>query len=225
MSKKLHEYIFGQEQSRKRLRNTLHGRNIVTIVDPLPPHVSIDEVLRTIEVVYPSSLVSNIEAIYVGKFEILRKRELQGLYYNGTIYVTNEQDNNDDLFDDLVHEFSHAVESIKGEEIYGDGEIKAEFKKKRIQLYDLLETSGFEPDKALFLDTKFSPELDNFLYRVVGYDALQHLGAGVFVSSYSATSLREYWAKGVEEYLLKDRNYLKQVSPALFYKIELLFGH
>ena len=105
MNKKIHEYIFGQEQSRKRRQNTLHGRDIVTIVNPLPPSVSIDEVLRAIEMIYPPSLVSEIDMIYVGEFEILRKRELQGLYYHGTIYITNEQDSNDDLFDDLVHEF------------------------------------------------------------------------------------------------------------------------
>jgi hypothetical protein len=224
MTKKLHEYIFGQEKSRKRRQNTLHGRDIVTVVNSLPPNVSVDSVLRKIEVIYPPALLSELDMIYIGDFEVLKKRELQGLYYNGTVYITNEQDNDDDLFDDLVHELSHAIESALKANIYGDGEIETEFETKRLQLYDLLASHGYEPDKNLFLNTKFSSKLDNFLYKEVGYDTIQYIAAGIFVSSYSATSLREYWAKGVEEYLLKDRKYLQQVSPTLYYKIDLLFS-
>jgi len=45
---------------------------------------------------------------------------------------------------------------------------------------------------------------------------------GLFVSPYAATSLREYFAIGFEEYHLKDRVYLKKISPKLYFKIEEL---
>jgi len=43
---------------------------------------------------------------------------------------------------------------------------------------------------------------------------------GLFVSPYAITSLREYFSTGFEEYFLKDRNYLKNMSPAIYNKIE-----
>ena len=42
---------------------------------------------------------------------------------------------------------------------------------------------------------------------------------GLFVSPYAATSLQEYFANGVENYFLDDRDYLRKISPVLTEKI------
>jgi len=42
----------------------------------------------------------------------------------------------------------------------------------------------------------------------------------LFYSPYAITSLREYWANGFENYLLGDRERLKDLSPILFRKVE-----
>jgi len=42
---------------------------------------------------------------------------------------------------------------------------------------------------------------------------------GIFSSPYAITSLREYWAKGFEEYYLGVQQDLKKISPVLFSKL------
>jgi len=44
----------------------------------------------------------------------------------------------------------------------------------------------------------------------------------MFTGAYAATSHREYFARGFEEYYLGDKVYLKQVSPYIYKKLSLL---
>jgi hypothetical protein len=71
-----------------------------------------------------------------------------------------------------------------------------------------------------FLNPEYSAQFDKYLYEVLGYPLLTSLSMGLFVSPYAITSLREYFSTGFEEYFLKDQNYLKNISPAIYNKIE-----
>jgi len=71
-----------------------------------------------------------------------------------------------------------------------------------------------------FLNPEYNAQFDKYLYEVLGYPLLTSLSMGLFVSPYAVTSLREYFSTGFEEYFLKDRNYLKNISPAIYNKIE-----
>ena len=107
--------------------------------------------------------------------------------------------------------------------MYDDNEIAAEFVGKRKQLRTILKTNGHElKDPMLFIRTEYNPEFDNFLYDDVGYDKLNILSVGLFVSPYGATSLREYFANGFEHFYLHDPTYLEKVSPKLYKKIYAL---
>ena len=60
------DHIRESSENSKRKLNTLFGRDIVHVVDPLPDHVSIDNVLKRIESSrITGDLVRNIDAIYV----------------------------------------------------------------------------------------------------------------------------------------------------------------
>ena len=61
-----------------------------------------------------------------------------------------------------------------------------------------------------------------FLYREVGYPLMTSLTMGLFVSPYAATSIREYFARGFEEYYLGDRKYLTKISPMVYNKVQYL---
>ena len=74
----------------------------------------------------------------------------------------------------------------------------------------------------LFFSEEYVDELDNFLYDQIGYDKIIPLTVGLFTSPYSVTSLREYFANGFEEYLSGEKDYLKEISPSLYNKIEFL---
>ena len=70
---------------------------------------------------------------------------------------------------------------------------------------------------------EYDARFDDYLYKDLGYDKLRLITPELFYSPYAITSLREYWANGFENYLLGDRNMLKDISPVLYNKIENLF--
>ena len=61
-----------------------------------------------------------------------------------------------------------------------------------------------------------------FLKDGVGYERLNNLINGLFLNPYSTVSLREYFARGFEEYYLGDRLYLKKICPYINKKLYLL---
>ena len=68
----------------------------------------------------------------------------------------------------------------------------------------------------------YDKDIDMFLYKGVGYDVMWNFVNGLFPSPYSATSLREYFAVGFEDYFMKEKEQLKKICPILFAKLEKL---
>ena len=68
--------------------------------------------------------------------------------------------------------------------------------------------------------------MDDFLYKELGYDKLNYLINGIFLNPYAVTSIREYFASGLEKYLLDNtkREQLRNFSPELTKKIEELIN-
>ena len=124
------------------------------------------------------------------------------------------------MVDDIVHEIAHSVEMLFRTQLYLDEAIKKEFLGKRKRLLDILEQEGYNIYKNEFLDLDYSKAFDEFLYKDVGYPTLISLTMGLFVSPYAATSLREYFANGFENYFLGDKQYLRKLSPYLFNKVQ-----
>ena len=183
--------------------------------------------MDTISSYIPSHLFAEIDSVYVGLFDDFEKRETNAAYKDGAIYISNEQDDEQDLIDDIVHEVAHSLEAPYGYLLYGDGKLKEEFLSKRKKLYDVLEAEGLDPNLDLFMNTEYSLEMDNYLYKEVGYDRLNFImnSYNIFTSAYPATSLREYFASGFEYYFLEEPSYLAEICPALFDKIEELHNY
>ena len=205
-------------EERIRSSNNLHAY----ILNPLPEHINIDNILTTVESILPESILSIIDSVYVGDFEELRERDIESMWKNGVIYTTNEQENDLDMVEDIIHEFAHALEDVRGLELYSDQSMEAEFLQKRRHLYDILASHGLADNMSSFMKTEYSTEFDKYLYEKVGYEKLEFLTMGLFITPYSATALREYWAEGFEQYYLPngDRAELRQISPAVYNKIE-----
>jgi hypothetical protein len=199
----------------------IYGDKLVFLKDQLPYRFDLNQVLETIEGLIPKWLVENVDAIYVGKFKDLDNGEMpfNAKYKEGALYITNEQDNENDMIDDIVHEIAHAVEERFGEDIYSDNDIESEFLSKRNTLYTLLDQEGYDPPKDKFNDPEYDKYFDYYLYDAVGYPLLENLIIGLFYSPYAVTSINEYFANGFENYFLRDRNYLKRISPVLYNKI------
>jgi hypothetical protein len=185
--------------------------------------VDLEVVISKLESAVPTHLLSEIEMVVVGHFDEFEERSINAFYKDGAIYISNAQDNNDDIYDDILHETSHSLESAYGSQIYRDEKIKNEFLRKRKYLHDIMWKKGFKTPLSVFSDTEYSEEFDMFLYQQVGYDKLSSLMMGMYINPYAATSLSEYFATGFAEfYLNSDHKYLKKISPALYEKLILL---
>jgi len=211
-----------QRASTTRKEYRVHGTDVF-IKDALPDNIDMKKVVRQIEYLTPLSMFRNIDVIYIGQFDEFEERDINAFFADGALYITNHQSDYNDMVDDIIHEMAHSTEELYQKEIYSDGKIEDEFLSKRDTLRRILSSLDYDIGNYDFSDVEYSKEFDHLLLQVVGYPKLTNLTRGIFASPYSATSLREYWATGFEEYLLGDRRFLAHTSPKLYNKINTLF--
>ena len=206
----------------KRMKDEFKLNGITVVIkDRLPESINPEFVFNYINARVPFYLTSNIEVIYIGQFPEMQERDINAYFENDAIYVTNEQEDEMDMIEDIIHEISHAVEQYNQEFIYGEGLLQREFIAKRKRLSSLLSQKYDVPD-TFNHDFEYDQAIDDFLYRTVGYDALNQICVNIFPSGYAATSISEYWAKGFEELFIGDRDSLRQICPALFRTLVML---
>ena len=197
--------------------------NHVYVKDELTNGLSPDEVIEEFESYIPDHLLDEVEMIIIGWFDEFDERKINAFYSDNCLYISNEQDDPEDMIDDLIHETAHSLEAPHGNLIYGDGKLEKEFFNKRMHLHELLWTHGYKAPKSFFVDLDYNVEFDDFLLNQVGYDKLSLLMQGIFISPYAATSLREYFATGFTDFFMhSSRSDLKNVSPILYNKITSL---
>ena len=196
----------------------------VHIKDPLPNNIDILKVLGEVENKIPARLTNEIDGFYIGFFKEFEERNINAMYRDGAIFITNDQDNNDDMIDDLIHEIAHAVEDLHAEFIYSDSRIQNEFIGKRIRFRDMLREYGYLDgyENLNFEELEYDAELDDYLYKKLGYEKLETFTNGLFITPYATIGVREYFATAFEECLLKDHSYVKKISPMVYRKIEKL---
>ena len=193
-------WIFESIKKSKKMKDhyKLHDIDIF-IKDPLPEDISADFVLKYISKRIPYYLLKGVDMVYIGQFKQLVDRQINALFEDGAIYLTNEQD------------------------IYDDGSVAREFLGKRKRLFSTLMRNHYNPPVEIQIELEFSKMIDDYFYKEVGYEAMWNLINGLFPSPYAATSLREYFARGFEEYVMENKRDLKKVCPVLFSKIEQLY--
>jgi len=210
-----------KEAQRELGEYTLFGSTRVYTIEPLPEDLDLHFVLDTIEKKIPKVFFYDIDSIFIGQFKEFVERDVNAFYSDGAIFVTNHQDDEQDLLDDIVHEAAHAVERVFPEYIY-DGHLEREFLLKRKTLFHRLQSDKHSVDIDSFLDVKYSREFDEFLYLEIGYPLLTSLTFDLFNSPYAITSLQEYWANGFEGFFTGDPMRIKSISPEIYKKIVTL---
>jgi len=200
---------------------TASGIHVFTKDELVNDSVDLEGVIGKLESILPDHVRDGVEMVIVGQFDEFQERGINAFYKDGALYVSNFQSDNADLLDDLIHETAHSVEEQYGMEIYADQEIKDEFLRKRMHIYNVLWNMGFEPVEADFLETEYDQDFDEYLHQDIGYDKLSEILKGIMVSPYAATSLREYFATGFTEFYLHpdSHGYLKKTSPELYKKL------
>ena len=213
------------QENNKKVNNFYTSAGIhVYIKDPLTNGLDMEEIVSVVENRIPKKFLTEVEMIIVGDLEEFEDRKINAMYKDGCLYITNEQDDADDLIDDIIHEIAHSLEEPFGLKIYGDKKLSSEFLNKRGQLRNILLQHGLKTQLNFFMNTEYDIEFDDFLLNKVGYDKLSILMQGLFISPYAATSLREYFATGFTDFFMEpDHRLLKSVSPILYKKIEKLY--
>ncbi len=210
----------GYLKNKNKNNFTWNGIQIFIKDDFTNSDISIESVLAQVEKSMTQYFLTTLDAIYVGQFELLAKRHLVAYFESRAIYVTNEQDNDQDMVDDLIHEIGHAVEEENRDILYADGQVEAEFLQKRKELWSLLSSEGFDLNLQYYLESEYNEHFDSYLYNDVGYPTLSALTVNLFCSPYGATSLREYYANGFEHFFHnKDIQRVKSLSPKLYEKL------
>ena len=210
-----------RSQARKK-EWRFYGNVNVFIKDPLPDYINLSLCLDRIERTIPSHLAYGLDGLFIGQFPEFEERHINAFYRDGAIYITNDQDDDEDFIDDVVHELAHLVENTYGAEIYEDQKISREFLGKRQRLFHMLRTEGYSVEPRDFMETEYSEEFDMFLFKTVGYDVLSQLTQGLFLTPYGVTSLAEYFAESFEQYFVKGRSEIKELSPRCYEKLNLL---
>ena len=204
----------------KKLKDHYMLRGIdIYVKDQLPQDIDVDFVIKYVAKRLPDHVLSNIDIIYIGHFQDLIDRDINALWQNGAIYITNDQDNEMDMIDDLIHEIAHSNEKQFERIIYEDGKLEKEFLYRRKKIAQILVEKGYGVPTGFIYDISYNKDIDDFLYEKVTYDVLWQIIPGIFPSPYAVTSIREYWAKGFEQFYMGNGADLKETSPVLFSKL------
>tara|TARA_R100000234_G_scaffold110625_1_gene83119 strand:- start:725 stop:1432 length:708 start_codon:yes stop_codon:yes gene_type:complete len=207
---------------KRRKEYVIYGDVPVFIKDHLPDNIDLEYSLKYIEKTIPRHLSYGLDSVFIGNFPEFEERQINAFYRDGAIYISNKQDDDDDLIDDVVHEIAHLAEATYGSLIYSDQKITREFLGKRQRLFYLLKAEGFNVEPKDFMQVEYSQEFDMFLFEEVGYPLLTQITIGLFLTPYATTSLSEYFSESFEGYFLKDRESVKEVAPSCYEKIKEL---
>ena len=120
---------------------TISGISIV-IKDKLQFELDFEELADVLNR-FPKSFLRLVDYVIIGEFEFLSKQHYNAAFKDGAIYVSNIQEGNASVVDDIVHEIGHAVEENHWNEIYSDLQVEREFLKKRMTLHVELDKNGF----------------------------------------------------------------------------------
>ncbi len=197
-------------------------QNFQVFVKQAPENIDVEKTFKKVNLFIPQNIISIIDVVYIGDFSFLNDRNINAMYKDGGVYISNEQDNEKDLIDDFVHELAHAVEEEHGDFLYADEEIKNEYFGKLKKLKNYLAFEGYDIRNVNFFNTNYDKDFDSFLLNDIGYDKLRYFIDGLFLAPYSVTSLREYFARAFEEYFLGNVDYLRRVCPYVYKKLHNL---
>jgi hypothetical protein len=215
-------YIVEKSKKVKKEYYYIYGNVPVYLKDTLPNNINITRALQKAQQAVPRRLVRDLEMVIIGHIPEFEERQINALYKEGTVYITNAQSSTENLITDLIHELAHCAEEYFAQDLYADMQLENEFIQKRKKLYDILLDRDFKIPAKYFLDPEYDQDFDMFLYTVVGYPVLLTLTYDLFMSPYAITSLREYFAKGFEEYVLGNEKNLKDISPILYNRLKEL---
>lgn len=213
----LREYVSKRRQP--QIEYSLFDSIPIQFINPFVFDISIPQVVAKLEGLMSRNYFQFIEVIYIGQFGLLEDKDVEALYSDGCIYLSNVIDSNDNVLEHLIHESLHSIESNLSQDIYFDKQLEHEFLGKRKNLMVELDSNGFSYDENKFMNPEFDMDFDKYLYQEIGYTNLSMLSASIFINPYAITDISEYLATGWTEYFLGNVNDIRNMCPVLYKKI------
>jgi hypothetical protein len=213
----LREYIVEKMETTPKIFSFAGAR--VEQVDELPPGLDCQSIFKKVEDALPAKFLQGLKKVRIEDREDFKKRNLSALYDDDVLYISPNFSDDGSVFNDIIHEIAHHIETLYPGFIYDDGKIVHEFLKKRHEVEFELKTEGYWTEGYDFEDINYNEQLDHFLYKKVGPNMLRLVTTGSFIRPYAAVSVREYFATGFEAYYLGQKEKLDKISPMLYDKI------
>ena len=85
---------------RERKEFYLNGA-IFQVINPITHAINLENVVAFLKKKIPNQVLDLIDVYYIGNFDFLNQRETNAAYMDGAIYLSNDQDNEKDLLDDI----------------------------------------------------------------------------------------------------------------------------
>ena len=221
-NKKIVNYV---KVKNKKLSEYKIGSFQIFIQDHLPENIDMVTIFKEIESLLPEYFLKLIDVVYIGDFSFFKEKNTNAVYLDGALYISNNQDDNNDMKDDIIHEFAHVLEEKYNDFLYDDEEIKNEYFDKLKKLKNYLFFEGYNTRGINFFNIKYNQQFDEFLVNDVDYEKLSGFVEGLFLAPYSITSLKKYFARAFEEFFLGDRLYLKSMCPYSYKKLIFLYDN
>jgi hypothetical protein len=194
------------------------------VTNEYPSHINLINVIARIERTIPEWCFRDVEEVFVGEFKNLKQRKVNAVFEDDAIYLLNDRDTEDHVFDDILHEVAHSLEKRYSEQLYSDDtNLREEFLGKRQRLAALLKHDKVHMPNQYVNNVEYSDEMDDFLVNEIGYDRLSGYTKDLFINPYAVTSLSEYVAVAFEKYfsgIQEDRNMVRSLCPTVYRSLQ-----
>lgn len=199
----------------------IHGVRFY-LKSPLPQNINPEELKKNIFSKLPGGLFKDINNIFIGDFEYLKNRGATAISYQNSIFLTDAQDNIEDLVNDIAHELGHSLEKKFFHNIHKNNDLKREFLSKKKLAISILKSMGFGFSPEHTCSPEYDKEIDDLLTNKIGLHNIEKEFANLVTTPYSLVSLSEYFSEGLECFLLYDRFSLAKMCPVLYNVIDTI---
>jgi hypothetical protein len=209
----------------------IHGKTLIYIKNFMKLSIDLNYSIQEVERIIPEYLLKDLDDVFIGSFEELKRKNQDILYKDGALYISNEyQTTSESLIYCFLLGIGYSTWFSFQDELLSDGFLQKEFLSKRISVSNLLkfqiDHDILKLDKVLDLDyyhrleSIISHMKEAFKKDKLILEALKDL----YITNFGIYSLMNYYIDGYIEFLYnKDKDRIQKLCPILYNKIYNLF--
>jgi hypothetical protein len=209
----------------------IYNKILIYIKNNLKLSINMNYVIEIIENIIPKHIFNNnIDTIFIGEFQELKNKNLDVIYKEKSIYISNtKQYTNESLIYCILLGVGYSLLYSQKDYLFKDNIIQIEFLKKRVQLSNILkyyvEKGILEYEKLISID--YYRMLESVVVHLLeslprDKNILNALNE-IYITNFGMFSIENYVIDGYVELLYtKDLSKFKRVYPELFLKLDKL---